>query len=97
MTPLKTEFTFRGHTFRQLKRDGKVALYRRSQEDKVYGYEVVRAKDVPEHTWPNGTTTEAHEGYPGDNEFGVRGWYFMRQDRAGAEARFKAESGRVKK
>lgn len=96
MTVLSTEFTSKGSTFRQLKRLGKVALYSRGPRDKVHGYEVIRIKDVPETTWPNGNMTPAHEGYPGDNEFGAKGWYYMSKDLDGAEKRFRAESRRVK-
>ncbi len=97
MTPLSTQFTFRGETFTQLKRVKDVALFERVKEGKTRGYEVIRIKDVPSTTWPNGKVTEAHEGYPGDNEFGLKGWYYMKQDLDGAEKRFKVESRREKK
>ena len=92
MTPLATEFTFRGSIFRQLKRTGKVALYSRGEDDKIDGYEVIRIKDVPESVWPGGKVTPAHEGYPNDGEFGVRGWYFMQSQIDEAEARFRRET-----
>lgn len=92
MTPLATTFTFRGSTFRQLKRSGKVALYSRGVDDAIDGFEVIRIKDLPEATWPNGKVTEAHEGYPSDNDFGTRGWYYMVGDVDRAEARYRRES-----
>ena len=93
LDPLKVDFTFRGHDFHQLKRSGKVALYSRiSAGGKlIIGYEVIRIKDVPEKRWPNGKVTVAHEGYPGDEEFGHKGWYFVAEDEEGALKRYKSE------
>lgn len=90
MKTLETEFTFRGETFRQLRRKGDVALYQRGGA----GYEVIRIKVLPAVTWPSGRVTEERESYPGDNEFGLRGWYFMRDDLDRAEKRYRAETRR---
>lgn len=88
MRPLLTEIPYKGHVLRQLKRTGKVAMYERSKGGRVYGFEVIKIKIAPAHTWPNGNTTPEHEAYPCDNEFGSKGWYFMVKDRSGAEAKF---------
>jgi hypothetical protein len=37
-------------------------------------YEVVKIRVRPAHTWPNGTTTPAHEAYPGAQSWGTLGW-----------------------
>ena len=91
MTPLATEFVFRDCSFRQLKRRGKVALYERIQDGHT-GYEVIRIKSLAQREWPDGRVTEAHEAYPGDEQFGTSAWYFMASDLEGAEVRFRAET-----
>lgn len=85
MEPVATQFEDRTFRYTQLERHEDLAIY--EQEHKTGGvkrYEVVRIRVMPEHTWPNGDTTPAHEYYPGATAWGRDG--FSCFDRKEAQA-----------
>jgi hypothetical protein len=76
MEPLATEFDDRTYHYTQLERHGNLALYeqRHKELEAVRRYEVVRIRERPAHTWPNGTTSPAREAYPSTTAWGRDGW-----------------------
>ena len=98
MIPLPTTFRSDGFDFKQLAREGGIALfcktklYKRSEREiKLYGkeptfefesYEVVIVRKEPAHTWPNGIITPEHERMPGNEDWGLYGWSLQTKDRA---------------
>lgn len=84
MKILEMEFVYNAdkcgtHTFRQIKREGKVALYERIREDNnsSFGYELFFIKTVKAGaSLPDGTTVqEDYEQYPGKSVFGKTAWF----------------------
>src|SRR5262245_34982167 len=68
---------FEDHTFRytQLARHGMLAIYeQRHKEGNAVRYEVIRIRERPAHTWPNGIVTPPHEAYPGATRWGMYGF-----------------------
>ena len=83
--PLETVFQYKKRTFKQERRDGRVALYSiTNAEGRVIQWEVILI-DVATNTF-NGPV-EPYESYPGKSAFGKRGWGF--QFEAPAVARFE--------
>ena len=88
-------------TFKQLKRDGRVCLYRREKPDgSIFGYEVIVVKLTKAGTtFPNGVVVpEDTESYGGAHSFGRSAYFCSTLQRA--EERFKefvANIGRVVK
>ncbi len=85
MTPLPLEFNDRGFAFHSLGRDGLVAMYRKTRiGGQATTFEVVLTRQAKAHTWPNGTTTPAHETMPSAEQWGVYGWTYTTREAAGA-------------
>jgi hypothetical protein len=81
---LATEFRHGGRLFTQLKRNGRVALYKLSGA----GYEVVivqkqKAREIPGYTFPE------CEVMPTLYQWGTYGWSYLAEDLAGAERRYQ--------
>ena len=77
MIPLATTFRSDGFDFRQIKRTGAVAMFaKRKPHWTRESIEVVIVQERKEHTWPNGMTSPAHEGMPGNEAWGDQGWTF---------------------
>ena len=72
MKKLETQFKIYGDTNVQIKRNGVVALYKRSATN----YEVIIIKQAPEEIKFD-KQYPAREVYPGTEEFGTKGWSFM--------------------
>lgn len=81
-------------TYKQIKRDGNLALYERSREGKVYDYELIIITVVPKGTvqkFPNGvikTIEDDTEHYPSTGSFGKKAWA-LGFDRVAAEKYFE--------
>jgi hypothetical protein len=80
--PLCSEFKHCGYNYRQIKREGNVAIYSQAKGGVVLAYEVIVIRNRPARTWPNGKTTPEHEAYPGNEEWGRFGWTCVTLDRA---------------
>jgi hypothetical protein len=83
METLAKEFKHGGRAFRQLKRDGRVALYALSGA----GYEVVvvqrqAAREIHGYSFPE------CEVMPTTSQWGRYGWSYLASDLAGAERRY---------
>ena len=78
MKTLSLEITKKGMTYRQMRREGMVALYSQHLKGRVgkpLAYEVIVIKTHGEYTIA-GNTIEAGESYPGDEAFGILGWSY---------------------
>lgn len=87
---LEKEVRRHGHVYIQLKRTSSCALYEvQTQSGGTLGYEVIQIRIAQavfmKITWK---WVSERETYPGDEEFGERGWYFMRVDQGKAESRY---------
>lgn len=82
--PLRTEFYRDGMLHQQTRRVGNVAEFSITGG----GCEVVMIRIAKPQKLPNGEMAPWRESYPSTGEFGTRGWYFMREQRAEAEAKF---------
>lgn len=82
MQPLPLEFTEGHYRYTQVTRQGMLAIYQQSHlQGTMTRYEVVRIREMAEHTWPRGNTTPAHEFYPNVSRWGVDAWTcFSRQE-----------------
>jgi len=76
MQQVADAFTEGAYRYEQVTRQGDWAIYRQTHRENaaVQRYEVVRIRVVKAHTWPNGTETPEHEGYPGATRWGVDGF-----------------------
>lgn len=75
MTPIAQEFEDAMFKYTQRARRGMHAIY--TQTHKTSGitrWEVIRVRELPAHTWPNGITSPAHEAYPPATAWGRAGW-----------------------
>ena len=67
-------------TYKQIKRNGNLALYERSREGKVHDYELILITVIPKGTvqkFPNGITKiieDDTEHYPTTGSFGKKAW-----------------------
>ena len=98
MIKLPIAFRFDKFEFKQIAREGDVALFRKtkvykrsSREIKRYKlapvfefetFEVVIVQKMDEHQWPNGDVTPAHEYMPPSEEWGTLGWSLQTRERA---------------
>lgn len=82
--PLRTEFSRDGMLHRQVRRVGNIAEFSITGG----GCEVVMIRIAKPQKLPNGEMAPWREAYPSTGEFGTRGWYFMREQRVEAEAKF---------
>lgn len=77
VVPLPTHFTQGDYRYTQMFRRGIWAIYlqaHRKSKGKINRYEVIKVQIYPEHTWPAGNTTPAHEAYPGSQSWGTYGY-----------------------
>lgn len=72
MKLLPTEFRKHGYEFRQLQREGDVALFEKRQGT-VVAYEVVIVQRHEEYVMA-GNTIAAAEAMPGNETWGLKGW-----------------------
>jgi hypothetical protein len=66
------------HTFELVKRTDDVAMYKRTSDTKVFGFEVFKIKmRLKGQSFPNGLVeSEDRECYPGTSAFGKTAWFF---------------------
>ena len=61
--------------YTQVRREGAWAIFMQvHQPTGRTRWEVVRIRAMDDHTWPNGTTTPAHECYPASGAWGTDGF-----------------------
>jgi hypothetical protein len=79
MKPLKTEFRREGFDYRQIWRQGDVAVY-------AYGiperYELIIIRIEPEDVLPDKSVLPLREAYPRTSQWGQYGWTLGPKDRA---------------
>lgn len=84
MKQLPIEFTRKNVTYRQIAREGMVAVYSYSpvgEPTRIRGYEtIVITAQLEVEVF--GNVVAAHEVYPGDNAFGRKGWSYIKRDLA---------------
>lgn len=80
MKTLATEIRKNGFDLTQIARDGLWAVYEQSKDGTVCGYEVINIQPRAEYVI-GGATIEAHEGYPGSEQWGSKGWTYTRDRR----------------
>lgn len=87
MKPLETEFTYRGFAYRQIAREGDIALFEQKKEShKRIFYEVVKVRRHDGFKIA-GKTCPPAEYYPSDHEWGTHGWSFS--DRKFADRKYQ--------
>ena len=87
--PIKTKFRFRGFDYRQIAREGDVAIYSQTWTgcaNPSVCYEVVRIRCKDEIVIKDKYYPPA-EWYPSSSEWGTRGWTFCDKDAAFAKLR----------
>src|SRR6516164_4558516 len=88
MRPLEIKLKYQDRTLRQLKREGRVAIYTiHGLGDTLYGYEVVLiqihpAKEIFGRSYPE------REGYPSPEQWGQEAWSYGINQRTKALAQF---------
>lgn len=71
---IPTEFKKKGFTYKQLKREGMLAIYQQSREGSDFNnYEVVKLGKHNGYTM-GGVFIEPSETYPGSSLWGIMGW-----------------------
>jgi hypothetical protein len=86
MTPLKTQFKKHTFTFEQLKRHGKVALFKKTSQAGIDSFEVVVVQENQDRTI-GGNFIAAHESLPPSESWGTYGWSYNDEDRANRKYR----------
>jgi hypothetical protein len=86
MEPLVKSFEEGRYCYRQIERQGKLAIFEQQHKDnpRVIRYEVVCIRIQRAHTWPDGTFTPEKEAYPPSSAWGQSGWTFYTLDAARA-------------
>lgn len=86
LRPIPTAFTRDGYDFRQLWRQGHVAIYsqQRPWATEPAAWEVVAIR--PRKAHPKDVDQNPKEGYPGDAEWGMRGWTLLSLESAQKKA-----------
>jgi hypothetical protein len=83
MTPLPSTIRFDGFTFRQIERNGDVALFEKGKPTHTRSsFEVVIVQKHPAKTFPSGKYYEARESMPRSEDWGVRGWDYTNLENA---------------
>ena len=86
--PIPVEFTKKGFTYRQVKREGDLAIFEQTRKDShIQNYEVVKIGRHNGYTM-GGSYIEPSETYPGSSLWGIMGWTCTSLD--SAESRFIA-------
>jgi hypothetical protein len=81
MRILEPVFKHGGFAFRQIAREGQVALFEKSK-GRYVGWQVVIVQQWPERTWPDGTVSPPREAMPKDEQWGSLGWTCQTLERA---------------
>ena len=89
MIPLNTTFFKYGHSFQQIAREGNVALYERTFEDRNICYELIIVRSTKEQLLPSGKVKPAGELYPSSDAFGKFGWSLIKHTEEKAIERFQ--------
>jgi hypothetical protein len=76
---LKTEFRREGFDYRQIWRQGGVAVYAYGVPER---YELIIIRIQEEHSLPNGKLFPVREAYPATSQWGQYGWTLGPKDRA---------------
>jgi hypothetical protein len=86
--PIATEFEHGGFNYRQIAREGDVAIYeQRWRDSENVCYEVVRIRRHEAKTFPGGKSSPAREAYPTSAAWGVDGFTLIEKDKAFAKLR----------
>ena len=86
--PIATEFNHDGFNYRQITREGDVAIYeQRWRDSENVCYEVVRIRRHEAKTFPDGKFSPAREAYPSSAAWGVDGFTLTDRDAAFAKLR----------
>ena len=81
--PIATEFKHGGFNYRQIAREGDVAIYeQRWRDSENVCYEVVRIRRHEAKTFPGGKSSPAREAYPSSAAWGDLGWTVTTLDAA---------------
>lgn len=72
MKPIPTEFSYNGFNYKQIRREGDVAVYQQIL-GKNPSYEVIIVQKHNGYTI-NGVTYPPAEFYPSTNDWGTKGW-----------------------
>lgn len=80
MTPLKTTFRSDGFDFKQIAREGRIAVYEQSKGS-FWAWEVIIIGKRPPRVL-NGVALGASERYPASEQWGSMGWTCMSRERA---------------
>ena len=84
--PLAESFKLDGFEFKQLWREGKIALFQKQKAGGVVSYEVVKIQAKPERVMFE-HAVPFHEAMPSSETWGTNGWSFCSLDRAKAKFR----------
>lgn len=87
-TELQTEFRKYGSLYTQVKRVGRVVLYRLTRNGVPKGYEVMVVQKRPPTVMPGGKLLPGGEALPSSSMWGVFGWSFLASGESVAEQRF---------
>ncbi len=75
MIPLPTTFKSDGFNFRQIDRQGKLAIFSKSKDGGAETFEVVIIQKHADYTFPGADkVTPAHEAMPPSNSWGQKGF-----------------------
>jgi hypothetical protein len=86
--PIATFFKHGGFNYRQIAREGDVAIYeQRSRDSENVCCEVVRIRRHEARTFPSGKSSPAREAYPTSEAWGVDGFTLTDRDAAFAKLR----------
>jgi hypothetical protein len=86
--PIATFFKHGGFNYRQIAREGDVAIYEQKWRDSENAcYEVVRIRRHEAKTFPSGRSSPAREAYPSSAAWGDFGWTVTTLDAAFAKLR----------
>ena len=91
MTPIPTEYTRHGFTFRQIAREGMAAVYEQWKHGRLCAYETVKIRQRNERQ-AMGVTFSAMEFLPSDGEWGRYGKTYSAGNSACVAARKAAEA-----
>jgi hypothetical protein len=86
--PIATKFKHGEFNYRQITREGDVAIYeQRWRDSENVCYEVVRIRRHEAKTFPGGKSSPAREAYPSSATWGDLGWTVTTLDAAYAKLR----------
>jgi hypothetical protein len=86
--PIAAEFRDDGFMLRQVRREGRVAIYEKSKDGQPRGFEVVVLRIRPAETL-FGRPYPQRESYPSSEHWGIYGWSYSANDLKGANRRFE--------